>query len=129
MPLLKKTFANGYAFAGTLPEVREERGRGDREARDRGLLWRYVEMIGGQARRVRFTDSTGTSWTVRLSQRRETVLAIETRSADSRKVPILVFESGLMARALADFPETWATLSARDLEALCGRARLMRRNR
>lgn len=25
MPLLKKTFANGYAFAGTLPEVREER--------------------------------------------------------------------------------------------------------
>ena len=76
-----------------------------------------------RARRVRFTDSKGTVWSVRISARREAVLAIHTRVAVTKRVQLLVFDSGSAIRALSDFPPDWEALSAPELEALCGRAR------
>ena len=73
--------------------------------------------------RVRFSDSTGISWAVRQSTRREAVLSIESRSAAAVMVPILRFDSASSARALSDFPSDWAKLTESELEALCKRAR------
>ena len=75
--------------------------------------------------RARFTDSTGMSWAVRVSTRREAVLSIESRSATAVTTPILRFDSSSSSRALTAFPADWASLPARELEALCKRARLM----
>ena len=76
-----------------------------------------------RARRVRFIDSKGMAWSVRLSTRREAILAIDSREAETRRVPVLVFDSGSAIRALTDFPPDWEAFAAPELEALCGRAR------
>lgn len=78
---------------------------------------------------VRFTDSNGVSWTVRLSSRRETVLSIRTRELETHEVPILMFDSESEVRALVEFPTDWSTLPTVQLEALSNRARRVSKRR
>lgn len=84
-------------------------------------------MTRERSRHVRFTDSRGTTWTVRRAERREAVVPIQTRVPTLERVTVLVFDSPSVQRAIADYPSNWQSLSVMELEALCSRARVQAR--